>query len=511
MKKFFTILMTICLMVGVFSVASITASAEEAPASDVVIRVSAQKKDGKIVEIENGDFNSFVEGWEAAVDLANDHTKLDENNYDYVVVDLYADWKADKDGKFGNNDDLDGIENYTIYVPKDTRIVINMNGHTIDRGLGDNNEWDGEVIYVDENARLIINGGKSGDPAVKAGTQPGDIKMGKITGGNSDNGAGGIHVMDNAFVALTNVHVDGNTSDDDYGSGIALYNGASLVMSGGSLSNNSLVGTWGGYLSTGGTLYLKNSEAILSNVEIKNNQAYNDKGEGLAVYAEDSAVYLNDCIIDGNGIEIDADRRAPGISTIYIDDSTLVATKTCFTNNGAYVNLQKADAYSAVIKGDGTTNITFTECVFKNNLSNDIIDTSRTILMATKCEIVDNNSSVFEGYGTITFESCTFGNNKCEKTEDDTFEPAILFYNAVLTFRDCKMGDSTYEDPEDISFIDCESAPKGSKFLGSIFGEGSLTMIVSLVALIASVAAIVVNVSSKKKEVPVAAAEADEE
>jgi hypothetical protein len=74
------------------------------------------------------------------------------------------------------------------------------------------------------------------------------------------------------------------------------------------------------------------------------------------------------------------------------------------------------------------------------------------------------------------------------------------------------MGDSTYEDPEDISFIDCESAPKDSNFLGSIFGEGSLSMIVAFVALIVSVAAIIVNISSKKNKVaaPQTAAEDEE-
>ena len=44
-----------------------------------------------------------------------------------------------------------------------------------------------------------------------------------------------------------------------------------------------------------------------------------------------------------------------------------------------------------------------------------------------------------------------------------------------------------------------------SNTTASIFGEGSLAMIVSLVALIASVAALVVNVSAQKKAVPATA------
>ena len=46
----------------------------------------------------------------------------------------------------------------------------------------------------------------------------------------------------------------------------------------------------------------------------------------------------------------------------------------------------------------------------------------------------------------------------------------------------------------------------------SIFGEGSLALIVAFVALIASIASIIVNVTARKKQtVPATAAESDEE
>ena len=505
MKKIFAILMTICLLVGALS---ITAFAAE-PGSDVVIRVRAQKKNGDIVELENGDFKSFVDGWEAAVDLATNHSTMDKNNYDYVVVDFYANWKADEDGEFGD-DSFDGIDNHTIYVPEDTRIVINLNGHTIDRGLGDNNEYDGEVIYVDENARLIINGGKSGDPVVKPGTNPGDVKMGTITGGNSDNGAGGIHVKDGAFLSLNNVHIDGNATDDDCGAGIALYDGASLVMSGGSISNNRLIGTTQGDTATGGALYLNDSEATLSYVEIKNNLAFKDYGDGLAVYADDSTVYLNDCIIDGNGIETGADRNHAGLSIVHADDSTVVVTRTKFTNNGAYVDNNKYYGLNgAVIRGEDRSDITLTECTFTNNSTNHVLDmnegSTKSNLTATKCDIVDNKSAVLEGYGIFTFESCNFGGNKCPQSKRETFYPSGA---ADITFSNCLMGDSTYYNLDTMEFINSQNAPSARRF-ASIFGEGSLTMIVALLALIASgVAIFLVVYYNKKKAVPVAANEA---
>ena len=68
MKKILVILMTLCLMAGMLCV---TAFAEE-PASDVVIRVSAIKANGSNVDIKDGDYKNFAEGWEAAVDYACD-------------------------------------------------------------------------------------------------------------------------------------------------------------------------------------------------------------------------------------------------------------------------------------------------------------------------------------------------------------------------------------------------------------------------------------------------------
>jgi hypothetical protein len=74
------------------------------------------------------------------------------------------------------------------------------------------------------------------------------------------------------------------------------------------------------------------------------------------------------------------------------------------------------------------------------------------------------------------------------------------------------MGNSTYDGLEYIKFVDCENAPKGrARRFGSIFGEGSLTMIVALLALIASGVAIFLTVYyNKKKTAPVAADKEEE-
>jgi hypothetical protein len=64
------------------------------------------------------------------------------------------------------------------------------------------------------------------------------------------------------------------------------------------------------------------------------------------------------------------------------------------------------------------------------------------------------------------------------------------------------MSDSTYYDQDLMKFVNCENAPtsNGSNFLGSLIGNGSLTMIFSLLALIVSVATAGAFISWKQKK-----------
>ena len=96
------------------------------------------------------------------MEKAVDYEYLQDRDYDRIVVDLHADWKANAKGEFGDSEG-EGFECSTICIPAKARVMLNMNGHTIDRGLGDRNQFDGEVICIDEKADVIINGGKYGD------------------------------------------------------------------------------------------------------------------------------------------------------------------------------------------------------------------------------------------------------------------------------------------------------------------------------------------------------------
>jgi uncharacterized membrane protein len=65
------------------------------------------------------------------------------------------------------------------------------------------------------------------------------------------------------------------------------------------------------------------------------------------------------------------------------------------------------------------------------------------------------------------------------------------------------MGDSTYKDKDEIEFI---NTTRGRALAGSLFGEGSLVMIISILALVVSVVSICLTIAfSKKKTAPASA------
>ena len=71
-----------------------------------------------------------------------------------------------------------------------------------------------------------------------------------------------------------------------------------------------------------------------------------------------------------------------------------------------------------------------------------------------------------------------------------------------ITFVDCDFGEATFSDKNAVTFV----GGTVSNSTGSIFGEGSLSTIIALLALIASAVSIFLTVYyNKKKAVPVAA------
>ena len=113
---------------------------------------------------------------------------------------------------------------------------------------------------------------------------------------------------------------------------------------------------------------------------------------------------------------------------------------------------------------------------------------------------ITNNASrviyVDNGNEKVTMTQCTLSNN----TPVDNSADIQVETKGTLAMIECDLGDTTFKDKSMVTFSD------SARRYGSIFGEGSLTMIVALLALIASgVAIFLVVYYNKKKVVPVAA------
>lgn len=490
-----------------FNVKDFIRFVNNAPDVNHVLRLSALKKDGTIVEIM--DHASFEDGWNEAMALATNVSKMKANNYDRVVVDLLTNWKA-VDGEF--TDDFHngpGFDWDTIYVPENVRVTINMNGYTIDRGLAEE-EDNGEVMYVDEGADLIINGGKIGDTITRGDDTGAAVQFGTITGGHSDNGAGGIHI-NGAHVELNNVKVKGNIAEYDDGAGIAAYD-ATVIIRGGSLSDNTINSVYPSIFCYGGGLYAEGCTVTLEKVEIKNNQTLDSWSIGMGIYVEESKVTVDQCIFDGNGVgDTGGERPYPGFSTVYANDSNVTFTKTTFINNGSPDGSGLGN--SVLFEFDTDSHLEMDECVIKNNAPMYLFDAGGTgratcSFYVKNTTITDNASAVIgeEIYISGCFENCTFNNNEYPNKTTKDFSPV-----SDLVLRNCSMGDSSYDDYR-LDNIKFQDADGNAIAVGSIFGEGSLTMIVALIGLIVAIASICVNVAmNKKKNSPATVAEKDEE
>ena len=495
MKKIFAILMTICLLAGALS---ITAFAADEP----VMTVSGMTKDGPV---KIADYTSFEAGWNFAMEKAKDSKYLDNNQYDRIVVDFFADWKANEEGVFGDDDGV-GFPEDTIYIPEKARVMLNMNGHTIDRGLGARNQFDGEVIYIDENADVIINGGKNGDTIARADDT--NATFGTITGGNNDGGAGGIYIQDDAKVILNNVKIVNNVADGDYGAGIAVYDGAKFTMNGGGFinnKNNSFTATSFGIYALGGGIYIEDSTASFDNVLFEGNQFTYDSGSGAALYAYDSSVTMNKCKVVDNGKKKEADGTVGARSIITIEDGEMFIKETDFIGNGGAIEdhlgatcLIDVDMYT------GTPRISIDNCTFTQNNVGYIIDCVNQDITVTRSRFTDNKSNVLHcSSDTKTiFTDCVLNNN-IGTLSDSNYTINVDFEGDGPTFVNCDMGNSTYNDRNRVQIKNGGTS--------SIFGEGSFPMIIAILSLIASgVAIFLVVYYNKKKAVPAIANNAAE-
>ena len=186
-----------------------------------------------------------------------------------------------------------------LYVPSGKEVVLDLNGHTIDRGLSSPLE-NGNVIRAEGNLTVKDSPG-----------------TGIITGGNTSYFGGGIYGS-YATLTIQGGSIQNNTAGYG-GSGIGLEGGA-FSMEGGAVQNNHTE-------NVGGGLYLCDVTGTMTGGIISNNTAYHGGG----VYLEFSyliqsggEIKQNSASYIGGGVALDG-------STFRLSESGSITVNTaCF-------------------------------------------------------------------------------------------------------------------------------------------------------------------------------------
>jgi hypothetical protein len=278
---------------------------------------------------------------------------------------------------------------------------------------------------------------------------------------------------------------------NDDGGGIALYYGSALTMNGGCVSDNFSGGSL--FVDCYGTgIYANESKVVLNGVALENNQSIGSyEPYGSAIYADSSSVTMDKCKVIGNGIYDKKKNHSAAFAVIYGDaESSFTIKNTDFMRNGshAYINIFMSGDFPDTLLNivGGTCHIE--GCTFTDNDTCYLIDCNNGTLNVINSTFTGNYSTVFKGYckNASTFAECVFKDNDAD---NNTFH--FDYASNDLTFINCKMNESTFNNKEYAKFVKTTT--------GSILADGSPAMVISLAALGVSAVAVGISAVGKKK------------
>jgi hypothetical protein len=217
-------------------------------------------------------------------------------------------------------------------------------------------------------------------------------------------------------------------------------------------------------------------------VVINENRAEHGEAEGVAIYAEYSTVTLNDCVVSNNGTKANGTYAE---SIIEGDSSTININNTDFIGNGSISDTDDIDYSHLFYLYSGR--LTINGGKITGNAADKLFSFEQGGADLTGVTITDNASVVLDidnVYDRVTLTDCVLGNNSPVKYDVDI----VVDEEGTLVLNNCDLGDTTFDDEDMVT-----------TGVGSVFGEGSLAMIVALLALIASAVSIIFMVDMKKK------------
>ena len=335
--------------------------------SDAPVAAAEATDTNSLRYIVNGDFEA---AWNSAV--ATSKTKSKQ-----VWFILDADWEAPVGGNNPFGADSDGFSHGRITVPAGADIVLDLNGHNINRRLTTYTQL-GSVLCVD-GGKLTIEDGAGG---------------GTITGGFTgeyrnwhpdelDYDYGGGIIMKSGELTLNGGSVTGNRADCAGGICVA---GGKFIMNGGSVTNNIADRASGGIEFDRGSGHEINGGEISYNqvtgVTASGTSVHGEGGGGIYIYGECPEVTMNGGSIHHNKI-VNSD----------CGGGVFVSPGVLFRMNGGEICYNESSECDAAIglMWNGTTSLANTGAVELNGgLITGNISKSTSLTGAITCTL--NNS-----------------------------------------------------------------------------------------------------------------------
>ena len=201
--------------------------------------------------------------------------------FDEGVISVSADSDFDsqrgQDGSYVLEDGLiyrleqDVTTDGYLSVPKGASVIIDLNGHTINRGLS-SATWNGYVLNVEGDLILEDNGTggmiTGGYEENKGGgiRLSGNLTMngGTISGNHALRGAG-VYIASSGTFNMNGGTISGNEAEK-YGGGVYVYKNGTFRMSSGEITRNSVEsGGGGGIYNNNGSVYFSGSPSVTDN------------------------------------------------------------------------------------------------------------------------------------------------------------------------------------------------------------------------------------------------------
>lgn len=295
------------------------------------------------------------------------------------------------------------------FVEDGRNVIIELNGHVINRNLNDD-KGNGNVFRIQDGSTLTIRDG---------------VGTGVLTGGYPDGDGGAINIEDDSTFVLEGGTIKGNRSTRDGG---AIYiDEGFLKMTGGTIADNK-AGDEGGAIYCRDDGYFEISNAVISSNKSEGGggaiKAHLDRDSSI----KDSVIRDNRSDSTGGAVNLDQDKK-----TLAIENTIIKGNKAEEDAGGIYLQ-------------NGTIRMNGGE--LSDNSGKDaggIMVTSDEKFFAEGVAITSNESRKESGggvnnQGNTTLTGCTINKNEADKAGGGVYN------KSKLSMTDCTLSENTSEE-----------------------------------------------------------------